>query len=150
VVTPGAGNVEREGVERRVLEVVEGVVAELGGAVLGRPVRRQDSLDRDLGIGSLERVELLLRLEQEFRVRLADPVMADAESPGDLVQAIRDAAPGAIERPPETQVPIGPGASAPGDALTLVEVLRWHADTHPQRVHIFLRQEGGSCGRSCS
>src|SRR5229473_3102819 len=31
VVTPGAGNVERDSVERRVLEVVEGVVAELGG-----------------------------------------------------------------------------------------------------------------------
>ncbi len=31
MVTPGAGNVERDSVERRVLEVVEGVVAELGG-----------------------------------------------------------------------------------------------------------------------
>jgi 1-acyl-sn-glycerol-3-phosphate acyltransferase len=144
VVTPVAGRVEHDTVERRVLELVEGLMAELGGPALGRPVRPQDSLDRDLGIGSLERVELLLRLEQEFGVRLADPVMADAESPRDLVQAIRDAAPGAVERPPETQIPIGPGASAPGDARTLVEVLRWHADTHPERVHIFLRQEGGS------
>jgi 1-acyl-sn-glycerol-3-phosphate acyltransferase len=144
VVTPVAGRVERDTVERRVLELVEGLVAELDGPALGRPVRPQDSLDRDLGIGSLERVELLVRLEQEFGVRLADPVMAAAESPRDLVQAIRDAAPAEAERPPETQVPIGPGASAPGDARTLVEVLRWHADTHPERVHIFLRQEVGS------
>jgi Phosphopantetheine attachment site len=37
------------------------------------------TLDRDLGIGSLERVELVLRLEQAFGVRLGDAVMAEAE-----------------------------------------------------------------------
>jgi hypothetical protein len=50
-----------DAVERRVLEVVGGLVAELGGLALQRPVAPRDSLDRDLGIGSLERVELLLR-----------------------------------------------------------------------------------------
>ena len=68
-----------EHVERQVLEIVHGLVAELGGAVTHRPAL-DDLLDRDLGISSLERVELLLRLERAFEVRLPDSVMAEAES----------------------------------------------------------------------
>ena len=129
-----------DALDRRVLEVVRVLVIELGGRARG-PVTARASLDRDLGIGSLERVELLLRLEHEFGVRLPDAVMAEAESPRDLVQAIRVAAPVQPEPAPETRLPIGPGVAAPADARTLVEVLRWHADTHPERVHIFLREE---------
>ena len=80
-----------DALERRVLEIVRALVIELGGRPRG-PVTAQASLDRDLGIGSLERVELLLRLEQEFGVRLPDAVMAEAESPRDLVHGIRVAA----------------------------------------------------------
>ncbi|MGH7356071.1 MAG: AMP-binding protein, partial [Candidatus Rokuibacteriota bacterium] len=129
--------------ERRVLEIVEALVLELGGRPRG-PVTPGASLDRDLGIGSLERVELLLRLEQEFGVRLPDAVMADAETPGDLARAVRDAAPAAAEPVPVARTPAGPGVAAPADARTLVEVLRWHAETHPDRVDIFLREEDGS------
>lgn len=65
--------VERAGcdtLERRVIETVEAFVAELGR--FRGPVAPHNSLDRDLGIDSLERVELLLRLEQAFGVRLPD------------------------------------------------------------------------------
>src|SRR5262249_49246758 len=81
-----------DGRERRVIEIVEALLAELGAGAR-RPVAPQASLDRDLGIGSLERVELLLRLEQEFGIRLPDAVMAEAGSPRDLARAIRDAGP---------------------------------------------------------
>jgi acyl carrier protein len=47
-------------VEREVLGIVGGLVAELGGARTAPTLH--DSLDRDLGISSLERVELLLRI----------------------------------------------------------------------------------------
>ena len=139
-VRPRAGP---DALERRVLEIVEALVVELGGRPRGR-VTGGASLDRDLGIGSLERVELLLRLEQEFGVRLPDAVMAEAESPRDLARAVREAAPAAAEHVPEPQVPIGPGIAAPAEARTLVEVLRWHAETHPNRVHIFLTEEDGT------
>ena len=41
------------------LEIVEALLVELGGRGLGRRVTPHDSLDRDLGIGSLERVALV-------------------------------------------------------------------------------------------
>ena len=45
---------------------------ELGGPPARGAIRLDDALDRDLGIGSLERVELLLRIEKELGVRLSD------------------------------------------------------------------------------
>jgi 1-acyl-sn-glycerol-3-phosphate acyltransferase len=130
-------------VERAVLEVVSGLVDELGGRTGGRPVELDDALDRELGIGSLERVELLLRLEHRFGVRLADAVMAGAVSPRDLVTAIRAARPAAVEAAPPPLPPLGEAAPAPTAARTLTEVLGWHAEASPERVHIFLRDEDG-------
>lgn len=63
-------------VERQVLTTLEALLAEIGEHPGEEAVRPEHVLDRDLGIGSLERVELLLRLEQQFGVRLPDAVMA--------------------------------------------------------------------------
>src|SRR5208283_2990933 len=82
------------GVRERVLEVVRGLLEELGshGAVAELSVT--SNLDRDLGLGSLERVELLTRLEQAFDMRLPDSLSAEAATPEELIQAILKA-PGA-------------------------------------------------------
>ena len=48
--------------QERVLEVVRELLTELGGARALRAAAPDASLERDLGLGSLERVELLLRL----------------------------------------------------------------------------------------
>lgn len=133
-----------DAIEQRVLAIVEKLVVELGGAAFRGPVTSESLLDRDLSIGSLERVELLVRLEEAFGVTLPDAVMAEAQSPSDLAEAIRVAAPMTAEVIRETRPPVSPGVAAPSDARTLMEVLRWHAETHPERVHIFLRLEDGT------
>ena len=120
-------------VEDRVIDIVAGLVAELAGTGVGRPTL-DDSLDRELRITSLERVELLLRLEQAFGVRLPDSVMAEAATPQDLVTAILHAAPPVAEsaRPVQTiaQTP-SVQAAMPTAARSLVEALRWHAERTP-------------------
>ena len=50
--------------QARVLDVVDELASELRGGGDGRQARLDDSLERDLGISSLERVELLVRLEE--------------------------------------------------------------------------------------
>src|SRR5215470_2085601 len=92
---------DRPKVEREVLDVVGGLVAELGSG-RGRSVSATQSLDRDLGLGSLERVELLLRLEQAFGIRLPDEAMVQADTPADLADAIlrAEGAPVDVAPPP--------------------------------------------------
>ena len=135
-------------VDEHVLDIVARLVNELSGGSARRPVL-QDSLDRDLGISSLERVELLLRLEQAFGVRLPDSVIAEAATPQDLVTAIQHAAPGVAEpTPPAVRQAAAPTAAAPTSvptaARSLVEALRWHVEHSPDQIHIHLRNDDGT------
>jgi fatty-acyl-CoA synthase len=135
---------------RLVLDVVRSLVAELDPARTARAIGLDDSLTRELALGSLERVELLMRLEQATGVRLEEAVLAEADSPRQLLDALiahadapvsvdgfgtTDQTPAALDQ--------GPGRVASTSARTLVEVLRWHAEATPDRVHIYLREEEG-------
>src|SRR5580700_8396931 len=77
--------------EERVLEVVRELVAELGHESAVRSASPASHLERDLGLGSLERVELLLRLEKTFGTRLDEEVLAGAETVQDLITALSSA-----------------------------------------------------------
>src|SRR5258708_32209896 len=79
------------GVRERVLDVLRGLLEELGshGAVVELSIH--SNLDRDLGLGSLERVELVTRLESAFGVRLPDTLAAEGSTPEELTAAIREA-----------------------------------------------------------
>ena len=73
---------DRSATRERVLEIVRGLLQELGsfGAL---PILNAGShLDRELGLGSLERVELWARLETEFGVRVLAGRWADSPVPG--------------------------------------------------------------------
>ena len=129
--------------ESRVLEVLDELVGELRGGQLSRSIRLLDSLERDLGISSLERVELIVRLESTFKVRLGDRVMTEAETPGDLAVAIRSADPAATEILPDVSFESAAAIPAPASARTLVEALAWHSERTPDRVHIHLREDDG-------
>ncbi|HVP30962.1 MAG TPA: AMP-binding protein [Myxococcota bacterium] len=136
-------DVDGRHVEREVLAVVGGLVAELGGVRARARIGLDDSLERDLGLGSLERVELVVRLEHAFGARLPDAVMASAVTPRDLVAALRSGETAAVERAPERAEPMVPGLAAPASTRTLMEALRWHAERSPERVNVFLRDDDG-------
>jgi 1-acyl-sn-glycerol-3-phosphate acyltransferase len=133
----------RRSIEEDVLGVVEGLVAELGPRSALGGVALGDSLDRDLGLGSLERVELLGRLEHAFGVTLDDQVLAEAATPGDLVNAVRAARPRPSGSPPPIAAPLAAALPAPATARTLVDVLRWHAERDADGVHVVLPDPAG-------
>jgi fatty-acyl-CoA synthase len=115
----------------------------------------QAHLERELGLGSLERVELMLRLGDACGVRLPDSVVAEADTVRDLIDAIlreenRAAGNGAGGSAP---VAVGPGAISASPAIrpdveeqirnaeTLTEILRLRGRAEPDRVHIQIYEE---------
>ncbi len=76
----------------RVLDVVRQLARETGGVRAARAVAAQASLERDVGLGSLERVELLARLERAFGRPLDDASLAVDTAAG-LARAVLEAAP---------------------------------------------------------
>jgi fatty-acyl-CoA synthase len=130
-------------IERTILDIVEDLVSEVRGKS-ARPIATLDaSLDRDLGLGSLERVELLLRLQQAFGVLLADATMEEAETPRAIAAAVRAAGPSAVPVMLELPAPPTPGTPAPASLRTLTDVLHWQAEADPRRVHMFLQVGDG-------
>src|ERR1700727_1345255 len=81
----------RHAVEAQALGSVRQLLVELGGSrgleeLAGRGPGAH--LERELGLGSLERVELMLRLGDACGVRLPDRVVAEADTVKDLIDAI--------------------------------------------------------------
>ena len=95
------------------------------------------SLERELGLDSLARVELLLRVSREFNVSLPPSALATAETPHDLLRLINAARPGHSSAPESDirNLSVGGALEVPASASTLNEVLDWHAARHPQRLH---------------
>src|ERR1700689_4060590 len=78
-------------VTAQTLGILRQLLAELGGQrglvelTSGGPAAH---LERELGLGSLERVELMLRLGDACGVRLPDRVVAEADTVQDLIEAV--------------------------------------------------------------
>jgi 1-acyl-sn-glycerol-3-phosphate acyltransferase len=126
------------------LAVIRDLIAELHPqAAQPSRIALDSALERELGIDSLGRVELLSRLEGAFRISFPEQVFRLAETPRDLLRAIRRATPAtatpAVRRPVEVEAAT---QGLPHEAATLVDVLEWHAASHPQRTHIRFHADG--------
>src|SRR5579864_3052318 len=129
-------------IEAQTLEIFRELLNELGSHQAAESVTLNSSLDRDLGLGSLERVELLVRCEARFNTRLPDEVAQLADTPADWVHAVLE---GHKDNGHKQRYRIQqPGREAPPPpetARTLVEVLRRHAEVEPDRVHVHLLED---------
>jgi len=132
------------------LEMIVSLMAELHP----RAVRHQDitldsALDRDLGLDSLARMELLSRLEEAFGGHFPEKVMATAETPRDLLRHLGRRLPTPAETilfkdkmPVERDTSGRRGVRLSG-VRSLLEVLERQVDLHPGKVHITLLAEEG-------
>ncbi len=69
-------------------------------------------------------------------------ILASAETPYDLVAAVARGSSAVRDDHGMVSLPaIAPGASAPGTASTLNDVLNWHVKTTPDRTHIRILDE---------
>ena len=105
-------------------------------------VSASSRLERDLGIDSLGRTELALRIERSFGVRLPAAAAGAAETVGDLLRALERAHPGGGEFAAIAAAEPLPLVPAAVEARTLVDVLEWHAGRHPDRRHLTVLDDG--------
>ena len=123
----------------QVLDTIRELLLEIGSQQAAANVSLSSSLNRDLGLASLERVELLVRMERRFQCRLADDIAQAAETPADWLRAIDGD--GRATQPEGRYRIVQPSKGAPPvprSAKSLVEVLRHHADRDPDRVQVHL------------
>lgn len=135
----GGSGQQRGDIEAAVLETARALLRELGSSEAARRATLRSSLDRDLGLGSLERVELLVRLESALGLRLPETGAQTAESPADWVRIALDAkgSGSSSGRWPIIQ-PNREAYPAPAGATTVAEVLRVQTERDPARVHVHL------------
>ncbi|MGD9224634.1 MAG: AMP-binding protein, partial [Desulfobacteraceae bacterium] len=112
-----------------------------------RPEKRQhlrvtldSAFEKDLGLDSLSRAELISRVERTWDVTFTEQMFAMAQTPRDLLRAIPQAgirstaeqaqAIEVLTRPTDERVP--------ERADTFSSVLDWHVQAHPDRPHIHL------------
>lgn len=129
----------------RVLEIVRGLAEESGGRRARDSVSPHASLEREIGLGSLERVELLLRLENATGREL-DESHLRLDTAADLARALVGARASTEPRllPHDAPTP-APRADLrlPPDVRTLSAALAFRARAEPSRTHVFLRGARG-------
>jgi acyl carrier protein len=128
----------------RLLRLIGQFVAESRpqGAVA---VALDSSFERDLGLDSLARAELLLRTERAFGISLPDQTLNTAETPRDLVRSVLSAhgAHHALADKTVKALVVADVHGVPADATTLPAVLDWHVAHHPAQLQIYLYADDG-------
>ncbi|MFO1434299.1 MAG: AMP-binding protein [Candidatus Competibacteraceae bacterium] len=124
---------------RTLLELLSGFLRDTYPERRPPSVTLDSLLDRDLGLDSLSRAELLLRCERIFGVSLPAEALtvATARELLGLLLASRDGGP--TEQIIDLSVP-SPGVTAatPERAATLLDVLDWHVQAQPDRTYLTL------------
>ena len=144
IASSGDGRTGAAASAGQLLTLISQMLRELRGEE-APPVELDDELDRTLGIDSLARMELMLRMERAFDIRLPEAAIQEAQTPRDLLRALGTATPrtfasaGVQPLPhPEPAASVAP----PRYARTLTDVLQWHAGRAANRQHISLVETG--------
>jgi fatty-acyl-CoA synthase len=124
----------------RVLDVVRDLARESGGSRALRAVTADSSLEREVGLGSLERVELLVRLERTFD-RTLDDRFLQLDSARAVAEALLEEAASRPLRLPERREELEAGHGV--EARTVHESLFHHAAADPDRPTVYLREDDG-------
>ncbi|MBI4357580.1 MAG: AMP-binding protein [Gammaproteobacteria bacterium] len=127
------------------LKLVQALLVESGREHAVSHLTLKADLTQDLGIDSLGRVELFLRIEKTFGVHLPDFLMAEAKTLEDLAKAIEDTKPTGLKSTEASSRAslLEPIALDVSSAKTLGEVVFRYAHETPTRPHIYLQDELG-------
>lgn len=79
---------DRAAIETQVLAITRDLLRELGNSTASEALKGSARLERDLGLGSLERVELMSRLERSLARSLPESAITEAITLDDIIIAV--------------------------------------------------------------
>jgi len=107
------------------------------------------TFEKDLGLDSLTRVQLIARVEAKFKLALPERTFAEAETTRDLLRAVLK-----VESPISRQtlseiqpIELEEVVGLPVNAKTLLDVLDWHVNQHEDRILIQVYEDEGDGDR---
>ncbi|CAM2161696.1 1-acyl-sn-glycerol-3-phosphate acyltransferase [Paraburkholderia sacchari] len=132
---------------QQLLEIVDAFAAEVSPrGYKPHGVTLDSQFERDLGLDSLARTELLTRIEKALGVHFPLALFGQAMTSGDLLRALEGEGPGqsgyAIDVV-ELRAPTG-ALDPPIGSQTLIEALQWHVSRTPEHTHIVFLDEQAS------
>lgn len=152
-----AAKLERASLEHSIKEITAQLIRELGNAPAIEELNRKRGeahLERDLGLGSLERVEMMLRLDRAFSIQLPETVVGEANTLSDLVAAVVRQFSEQGVRSPQKETPQAPlvyerggheGRVELGERLaaakSLAEVISIRGTYDAETAHIYLYED---------
>ncbi|MCC7237020.1 MAG: AMP-binding protein [Bryobacterales bacterium] len=146
-----APQAEQLTIEQQVMEIVRELLLQQGKERAAANLKPSSQFERDLGLASLDLVELMVRCEQKLELELPDEIAEQADTPAGWAKAIQQ---GTHEQSAESVYrivpPSGVIAPEPAGARTLVDALRWHAEHTPGKTHVHLLEAGAGRGITCS
>ncbi|MDA0224642.1 MAG: AMP-binding protein [Proteobacteria bacterium] len=109
-------------------------------------VTLDSSLEKELGLDSLARVEIVLRLEKAFHASLPEQALATSETPRDLLRFLLGSVGHEVRIADTTVASLvqheGVRAPTNAQAATLTEALAYHVERQPDRLTVFMYEEG--------
>ncbi len=135
---------QREDIEKALMSIVRQFISEYKTERVLSNLSIDALIENDLGVDSLGRVELFLRIEKAFSIQFEDTLMIEAKTLRDIADAIQKEHPIRKVIPTAFITPLPEIEINPASAKTLVEVLQRHAAEDPNRPHIYLQDEHGA------
>lgn len=137
-----------ESYPEQLLALVRDMAEELHpGQNLSAIVTLDKSLERDLGFDSLSRLELLHQVERKFEITLSERALSQSDTAQEILEEIGGSSSATssldIIKTLQDNTELSSAAAAPVEMRTLNQILRWHAEAHPDRIHIHFYSEAG-------
>ena len=149
-VTPETPPAPALALETQIVEIVRQLLVEQGKDRASKSITPKSSFQNDLGLSSLDLVELVVRCETRLDIEIPEEIAEQADTAAGWAKAIQEGseqstAKSAYRITPPSQDPV----ALPVQAQTIVDVLRWHAEAAHGRVHVHLIHEGDGRALTC-
>lgn len=131
-------------IAKQLLVITRQFLAEMKAQRAADAVSLNAVLDKELGIGSLEKAELLSRIEKNFGVTLSEQSLAKSQTLNDLLSAIQEAKPTVTFSSGQFMPQMQAAGVDPTSAETLTALLKQYADSEPERAHIYFQDDLGN------